>query len=140
MTFNTSQFARMRSNLIKGVYKEMKMDNEVVESTVGISQDSKNMTLLMWIGTIFFGFIPGLVLFLMKKEDAYIQQQSKEALNWAITAILGYMIGFVLTFVLIGVLVFPVVGICHLIFCIMGAIATSKGDQFKVPFAIRLVK
>jgi len=116
------------------------MSNEVVEQTIDTSQDSKNMTLLMWIGTLFFGFIPGLILFLMKKEDAYIQQQSKEALNWSITAIIGYIIGFVLSFVLIGVLVFPVVGICHLVFCIMGAVATSKGNQYRVPFAIRLVK
>lgn len=116
------------------------MSNEVVEDIIEKSQESKNMTLLMWVGTLFFGFIPGLVLFLIKKEDSYIQEQSKEALNWSITSLIGYAIGFVLSFILIGILVFPIVGICHLIFCIMGAIATSKGKEFRVPFAIRLVK
>ncbi|HCM48514.1 MAG TPA: DUF4870 domain-containing protein [Colwellia sp.] len=116
------------------------MSNKLVEDTKESSKDSKNMSLLMWIGTIFFSFIPGLVLFLIKKEDAYIQKQSKEALNWSITAMIGYVIGFVLTFIAIGALVFPVVGICHFIFCIMGAIATSKGKEYKVPFAIRLIK
>jgi uncharacterized Tic20 family protein len=33
-----------------------------------------------------------------------------------------------------------VVGICHLVFCIMGAVAASSGKAFRVPFAIRLVK
>ena len=56
--------------------------------------------------------------------------------NWDI----AYFIGIILSFILIGVLVFPVVGICHLVFCIMGAIGTSKGNAFRVPFAIRLLK
>ena len=113
------------------------MENEVIES---VSQETKNIALLTWIGTIFFGFIPGLVLYLVKKDDPYIQDQSKEALNWSITAMIRYFAGVLLTFVLIGVIVIPAVGICHLVFCIMGAIATSNGKPFRVPFALRLVK
>lgn len=113
------------------------MENEIVGN---VSQETKNIALLTWIGTIFFGFIPGLVLYLVKKDDPYVQDQSKEALNWSITAAIGYFAGILLTFIVIGVIVIPVVGICHLVFCIMGAIATSNGKPFRVPFAIRLVK
>ncbi|MEI6895798.1 MAG: DUF4870 domain-containing protein [Colwellia sp.] len=116
------------------------MSNEVIQETVECTQDSKNMALLMWIGTLFFGFIPGLIMYLIKKEDIYIQKQSKEALNWSITMLIGYMISFVLSFIAIGIFLIPVIGICHLIFCIMGAVATSKGAQFRVPFSLRLVK
>lgn len=105
-----------------------------------IDQESRNMALLTWIGTLFFGFIPGLIIYLIKKDDAYVNDQAKEALNWSLTALMGYFIGIILSFILIGVLVFPVVGICHLVFCIMGAIGTSKGNAFRVPFAIRLLK
>lgn len=105
-----------------------------------IDQESRNMALLTWIGTLFFGFIPGLIIYLVKKDDAYVNDQAKEALNWSLTALMGYFIGIILSFILIGVLVFPVVGICHLVFCIMGAIGTSKGNAFRVPFAIRLLK
>ena len=105
-----------------------------------VSQESKNTTLLTWIGTIFLGFIPSLIVYLIKKDDLYIQDQAKEALNWSITATLGYILAMMLMFIAIGFLLLPVVGICHLIFCIMGAVATSKGDNFKVPFAIRLIK
>ncbi len=103
------------------------------------NQESRNMALLTWIGTLFFGFIPGLIIYLVKKDDAYVNDQAKEALNWSLTALMGYFIGIILSFILIGVLVFPVVGICHLVFCIMGAIGTSKGNAFRVPFAIRLL-
>ena len=109
-------------------------------TTAEVTQDSKNMGLLIWIGTIFFGFIPGLVFFLMKKDDAYIQAQAKEALNWSITATIGYFISLLLTLVLIGVLGFFILGICHIVFCILGAIAVSNGKDFRVPFAIRLIK
>lgn len=109
-------------------------------TSLEVTQDSKNTALLVWVGTIFFGFIPGLILFLVKKDDPYVLDQSKEALNWSITAAIGYFAGVILTFILIGVFVMMAVGICHLIFCIMGAIAASKGNNFRAPFALRLVK
>ena len=106
----------------------------------GTSQESRNVALLVWIGTIFFGFIPGLIVYLIKKDDPYVVEQSKEALNWSITAIIGYCAGLILTLILVGVLVMLVVAIAHLVFCIMGAIAGSSGKPFRVPFAIRLIK
>jgi hypothetical protein len=106
----------------------------------GESQDSRNVAVLVWVGTIFFWFIPALIVYLIKKDDAYVADQAKEALNWSITALIGYFAGVILTFILIGVLVFIVVGLAHLVFCIMGAVAASNGQQYRVPFAIRLIK
>jgi len=112
------------------------MENTGVE----VNQDSKNLGLLIWILTLFFGFIPGLIFFLTKKDDAYVYEQSKEALNWSITVIIGYVAGAILSLILIGIFVIIAVGIAHLVFCIMGAIATSNGKSFRAPFAIRLIK
>ena len=109
--------------------------------TVGeISQDSRNLALLIWIGTIFLSFIPGLIVFLMKNEDQYVADQAKEALNWSITVIIGYLAGLLLTIILIGPLLMFAVGACNLVFGILGAIACSKGEQFQVPWALRLIK
>ena len=105
-----------------------------------VAQDSKNLSMLIWIGTLFFGFIPGLIAYLIKKDDAYVQDQSKEALNWSITTIIGCLVGTLLLIILIGVIILWVVGICHLIFCIMGAVGASNGKAYRVPFAIRLIK
>ncbi|WP_201535282.1 DUF4870 domain-containing protein [Psychrobacter ciconiae] len=103
-----------------------------------ITQDSKNLALLNWLGCLFFGFIPPLILFLVKKDDAYVQSQAKEALNWSITFFLTYiglwvaamMIGFILAFIwaplaFIPMLFLALFGFSHLIFCVMGAIAKS---------------
>ena len=115
------------------------MSNDVIQKNE-ISQDSKNMALLSWLGTIFLGFIPGLILYLIKSDDDYVQDQSKEALNWSITVIIAYTVAFILSFIAIGVLLLPVISVVHLIFCIMGVMATSKGNDFRVPYSVRLIK
>lgn len=104
------------------------------------SQDSKNIALLMWIGTIFFGFIPALIIYLIKTEDSYLADQSKEALNWSITVIIGCAIAWVLCLILIGFLILPIIGILNVVFCILGAVGASSGKFYRVPFALRLIK
>jgi len=116
---------------------EESTDSNLVTS---VSQDSKNIALLMWLGTIFFSFIPALVIYLLKTDDRYLADQSKEALNWSITVFIGTLIGGVLCIILIGFLVLFAIGILNLIFCILGVIGTSNGKLFRVPFAIRLIK
>lgn len=117
------------------------MSNDApVKEASGISQDSKNLAILNWVGTIFLGFIPGLVLYLIKTDDTYVREQSKEALNWSITSFLATLVASALAFIAIGVFLYPIIGICHLVFCILGAVAASRGDSFKVPWAVRLIK
>jgi len=116
---------------------ENDMENENARE---VSQDSKNMAVLIWVGTIFLSFIPGLAFYLIKKDDPYILDQAKESLNWSITACIGYFAGFLLTFIVIGVFIIPLVILCNLVFSIMGAVAASTGKEFRTPFAIRLIK
>jgi len=120
--------------------QDSNQQTSTTDVSLSVSQDSKNLALLLWLGTIFFGFIPGLLMYLLKKDDAYLLDQSKEALNWSITALIGYVAGMILTIILIGVVVMFAVGICHLVFCIMGVIAASSGKPFRVPYALRLIK
>ncbi len=117
-------------------------DNNISNSdeTLNASQEARNMALLVWLGSLLFWFIPALIVYLIKKDDPYVQDQSKECLNWNITVAIGYVAGIILTFILIGILVLFAVGIAHLVFCIMGAVAASNGKPFRVPFSLRLIK
>ena len=110
------------------------------DTPVTANQDSKNIALLVWIGTIFFSFVPSLIVYLIKKDDPYVFDQSKEALNWSITAVIAYCIAWVLTIILIGPLLAGAVWLCNLVFSLMGAVACSNGRAFRVPFAVRLIK
>ena len=116
------------------------VDATPVQIDGDISQDSRNLALLIWIGTIFLSFIPGLIVFLMQKGDQYVMNQAKEALNWSITVVIGYFASLLLTIILIGPLLMFAIGACNLVFGVLGAIACSKGEQFQVPWALRLIK
>lgn len=102
--------------------------------------NDKNIAVLTHIGGIFFGFIPSLIVWLLKKEEnPFVGEQAREALNFQITILIGYMIAWVLTFLLIGLIVFPVLWIANLVLCIMAAVAVSKGEDYRYPFALRLI-
>lgn len=112
-----------------------------------ISQDEKTWGMLAHLSTLVglivpFGTILGpLVVWLMKKDTMpFVADQGKEALNFNITVIIGMIVGGILTLVLIGVLVMIVVGIAWLVLTIMAALAANKGESYRYPFTLRLVK
>jgi uncharacterized Tic20 family protein len=43
-------------------------------------------------------------------------------------------------FVLIGALLMPLLLIANLVFCILAAVAVSKGEHYRYPVALRLLK
>ncbi len=105
-----------------------------------VDQDSRNLALLIWIGTIFFGFLPGLIFYLVKKDNPYLADQAKEALNLSITVIFATIAGTILSIILIGFLVIFAAWVGNTVVCILGAIKVSEGKVFKAPFILRLVK
>ncbi len=108
--------------------------------TDNVAPDDKNIAVLTHIGGIFFGFIPGLIVWLLKKDDnAYLGAQAREALNFQITMIIAYMAAGVLSFLLIGFLLFPLLWVANLVLCIIAATKVSKGEDYQYPFALRLI-
>ncbi|MBE0406817.1 DUF4870 domain-containing protein [Psychrobacter sp. AOP22-C1-22] len=127
--------------------------NSTAIQATNTQQDSTNIALLNWLGCLFFGFIPPLVIMLTKKDDPYVQSQAKEALNWCITFFITYIVlwiavmivGFILAFIWSPLALLPMMFLflypfVHPVFCIMGAVKSSAGKDFRVPFNIRLIK
>lgn len=104
------------------------------------SQDSKNLALLGWIGAIFLGFIPGLILYLVKQDDAFVSAHAKENLNFSITLLIAYIVSLVLMAVLIGFVLFFLVWVVNIVICIIAAVKASNGEMYQAPFILRLVK
>jgi len=112
--------------------------NEMIVETP--SQDDKNLVMLSHLLGIFFSFLGALIIWLIKKDQSkFIEQEAKEALNFQITMVIGYAIASVLVFLLIGALMYPLLWVINVVFCIMGAVAASKGQSYRYPFAIRLI-
>ncbi len=92
-------------------------------------------------------FLGPLVIWLIKKDTMpFVNDQAKEALNFAITlAIVGFAL-LMLTIMSLGIgalITIPVmmlVGIAALVLVIIAAVKANEGVAYRYPFAIRLVK
>ncbi|WP_250445499.1 DUF4870 domain-containing protein [Actinotalea sp. C106] len=103
--------------------------------------DQRLWATLSHVGGILFGFVPPLVIWLIFKERGrFVEEQAKEALNWQITLAIAYVIGWVTSVILIGILILVAAGLAALIFGILAAVAANKGEAYRYPFALRLVK
>jgi len=69
-----------------------------------------------------------------------VNDQAKEALNFQITMAIGWVAATALSLLLIGFLLFPVLLIANLIFCIMAGMKANEGVEYRYPFALRLIK
>ncbi|MEM8766308.1 MAG: DUF4870 domain-containing protein [Pseudomonadota bacterium] len=87
-----------------------------------------------------FGNVIGpLVVWQMKKDDNFIADQGKEALNFQITVTLAVFACLLLSLIVIGMLLLPVVGLAALVLTIIGGVKANGGERYRYPFALRLV-
>lgn len=99
------------------------------------------MAALAHVLGLFTGFLGPLVLYAVAdRNDPFARDQAAEALNFQLTVLIGMVISFVLMIVLVGFLLFFVIFIVDFIFCIMAAIAASRGEWYRYPINIRMVK
>lgn len=110
---------------------------------VTASSDDRNLAMLTHLSGILLGFIVPLIIWLTNKDKsdkAWLTTQAVEALNFQITIALAYVACTVLTIILIGALLMPVVWVVSIIFSIIAGMAVNKGESYRYPFALRLVK
>jgi uncharacterized protein len=104
------------------------------------SNDDKNIATVTHLGGTVFSFIPGLLVWALKKDDSpYIADQAKEALNFQITVLIAQFIAGILAMILIGFIFIGIIWLLNIVFCILAAISTSKGETYRYPFCLRLI-
>lgn len=112
-----------------------------------ISQDEKTWGMLAHLSTLVgvlipFGSVLGpLVVWLIKKDTMpFAAEQGKEALNFNITVLLAFIVSGVLTIILIGFLMMIAVFVAWLVLSIIAGLAANKGESYRYPWTLRLVK
>jgi len=92
--------------------------------------------------------LPSLIIWLIFKDRGVkTNVEAKEALNWQITFLIGWValtiIGTILLFVGIGI-VFTLLSwalyILNVVFSILGFVKVNNGGSYRYPFALRLIK
>ena len=116
------------------------MSTEISSNITNPNNDDKNISTVTHLGGTVFSFIPALIVWILKKDDsAYIADQAKEALNFQITVLIAQFVAGVLAIILIGFLFMGIIWILNVIFCIIAAIASSKGEAYRYPLCLRLI-
>jgi uncharacterized Tic20 family protein len=96
------------------------------------------------------GFLPSLIIWLIFKDRGrFTAVEAKEALNFQITLLIGYVainiIGIFLAVVTLGIggiftLLSSALWIAGVIFSILGFTQAKDGQHYRYPYALRLIK
>lgn len=103
--------------------------------------DDRQMALFCHLGGILFGFLPALIIYLVKKDQSpWVRKHAAEALNFQITMAIAMFVSGILTAVTLGIL-FPlifVVWILDIVYCIIGCTAANRGEIYEYPGWMRI--
>jgi uncharacterized Tic20 family protein len=83
---------------------------------------------------------PVAVWMLKKKDYPFVENQGKEAINFQITMTLGGLIAGVLTWVFIGWFLLAALIVANFVLIVMASISANKGEAYRYPFSLRLIK
>lgn len=102
------------------------------------------------VGAGFLGWVGPLVIFLMYKDrDRFVRYNAAETLNAAIATVIAEVVLSIAITIFaavtfgIGSIAFPLVwlpAVLHVIFAIIGAVKSNKGEYWNYPLNIRFVK
>lgn len=91
-------------------------------------------------GIVGLPFLGALVVFLIYKDrSAFVRRHALESLNFQLTLLIGYVISAVLMLVLIGFVTAAALALASIVLQILGAVAASRGEDFRYPLTIRFV-
>lgn len=109
-----------------------------------VSQDSRNLATLSHLSsfTVFLGLPPvvgPLVVWLLKRDDPWVEYHAKEALNFNISFMIYGLVAALAIILLVGLILLPAVVIGWFILTIRAAIRTSNGEYYRYPMTMRFV-
>jgi uncharacterized protein len=83
---------------------------------------------------------PLTVLLLKGSQSPFVRRHAVESLNFQINALVYTVVFALLIFVVIGLVLLPLYGLFYLIFVIRGSMVASRGQDFRYPLTVRLVR
>ena len=102
--------------------------------------DDKTMATLAHVLGIFTSFVGPLIIWMVKKDQSpFVDDQGKEALNFQLTLLIGYVISAIGTVICIGPFIAMGLSVVAIVFGIMGAVAANKGEAYRYPVNIRFI-
>ena len=83
---------------------------------------------------------PLVVMLIAGPRSAFVRRHAVEALNFNISVLIYLAVSALLMFVLIGFPMVVAIGVLYLVAVIRGALAASRGEEYRYPLTIRFVR
>jgi len=117
---------------------------ETYPTTYEVSAQSRNLAALSHLSAfITFVGIPSLVgplvMWLLNRDDPFVEQQAKDALNFNISFVLYGVVAAFAIILLVGLIALPVVLVTWFVLVILAAVKAANGENYRYPFTIRFV-
>lgn len=109
-----------------------------------VAPESRNLATMTHLSAFatFVG-VPSLVgplaMWLLNRDDPYVESQAKEALNFNLSFILYGIVAAISIILLVGLIALPVVLVTWFVLVIVAAVSASRGEGYRYPFTIRFV-
>jgi uncharacterized Tic20 family protein len=109
-------------------------------------QEERNWAVAAHLGSfvaayVALGFLaPLAVLLLAGRRSAFVRRHAVEALNFNLSVLIYAAISAVLIWVLIGIPMLVAVGLLYVVAVLFGTAAASRGEDYRYPLTIRLVR
>ena len=108
-----------------------------------ITSDDRTMAMLAHLLGIVTWFVGPLIIWLVKKDKSrFVDDQGKEAINFQITIGIAYIIAMIPTCITMGMLACLTIlpWVASVVFSIIAGLAANKGEVYRYPVSIRLIK
>lgn len=89
---------------------------------------------------VFAVFAPIIILAVFGKRSAFVEDQSKEALNFQLTVLVAAAVSALLIIVIIGIVLLVIVGVGAVVFSVIGGVRAYNGELYRYPVCIRMVR
>lgn len=97
--------------------------------------------LVMYLGIPFGNILGPLIFWLVKKDEyEFVDDQGKESINFQITVTLAMIVSGILCVVLVGLPMLFLILIANFVMPLIGAVQAAKGERYRYPFSIRLLR
>jgi uncharacterized protein len=101
--------------------------------------DAKQLSMITHILNIIF-LVPLLVYLLKKDSHPFLEDQSKEALNFSLSCLIIHIVCSATAFLCIPALISLALFVCQIVFGIIGGLKARDGIPYRYPLNIRFLK
>lgn len=108
------------------------------------SSNSRNLAMLSHLSAfVAFVGIPSLVgplvVWLLNRDDPYVEAQAKDALNFNISFFLYGLVAAISIIVLVGIVALPAVLVTWFVLVIVASVKAANGENYRYPLTIEFV-